>query len=73
MLPSSWLTMRKHSVQAEHFARPLQEKASRWSCPQSLQRARAKPWAKMPHSRHFCGSKNTQKWITQVDGIVSQE
>ena len=28
--------------------RPLQEKATRKSCPQSSHRARAKPWAKMP-------------------------
>jgi len=31
--------------------RPLHENAIRKSWPQSPQRARAKPWAKMPHSR----------------------
>jgi hypothetical protein len=30
--------------------RPLQEKATKKSSPQSSQRTRAKPWARMPHS-----------------------
>ena len=30
-------------------ARPLQEKAIRKSWPQASQRARAKPWARMPY------------------------
>lgn len=34
-----------------HPPRPLQEKAMTKSCPHSPQRAQAKPWARMPHSR----------------------
>ena len=38
-------------LQDGQTARPLQEKAIRTSWPQVSQRARAKPWARMPHSR----------------------
>lgn len=39
--------------------RPLQEKATRKSCSQSAQRARAKPCAKMPQSRYFLNAWRT--------------
>ena len=39
--------------------RPLQEKVTRKSCPHSSQRARAKPWEKMPHSRYLANA-----WLT---------
>lgn len=38
-------------VQEGHRSRPLQEKATRKSWPRSPQRARAKPQARIPHSR----------------------
>jgi hypothetical protein len=46
-------------VHEGHTPLPLQEKATRKSCPQSSQRARAKPWAKMPHSRYFSKALRT--------------
>jgi hypothetical protein len=41
--------------------RPLQKKATKKSCPQSSLRARAKPWAKMPHSRSFLNTWRRKK------------
>jgi len=41
----------RRAVQDGHTPRPLQEKARSRSCPQSVHRTRAKPWARMPHRR----------------------
>ena len=41
----------RHAPHEGQIARLLQLKATRLSWPQSAQRRRRKPWARMPHSR----------------------
>ena len=36
-----------------HTPRPLQAKATKWSCAQSSHQTRAKPWAKIPEPETY--------------------
>jgi hypothetical protein len=54
----------RRAPQAGHSPRTLQEKGIESSSPQCSQRARAKPWARMPHSRYWW-RKRYSRWPTR--------